>query len=106
MVSVTDPAGCRCELSYTPEESPDRHEEWLLEWTLAWMDAGVVEAVEIGRTDVDGATGFEVVIDSTLDCETLRSREVHERLLGRLTERIDRPAVSYRPAGVRDRCQY
>ncbi len=103
---MTDPAGCRCVISYTLREAPARHEEWLIEWALAWMDAETIETVEIGRTDVDDTTDFEVVIDSTLDCERLRSREAHERLLARLAERVGPPTVSYRPGGVRDRCQY
>ena len=90
---------CRCTVAYALDGPDDGREEWIVDTVLDWMADGLVGGIEVGRTDLDGETDVEVLVEVAVDCESAVAHALEMRLLAELPEGVDASRVTVRPGG-------
>lgn len=82
----------RYEIAYTPENGGERHERWLVEWGLGWLDREDVVYLGVSREDDGAERRIRVVIDFADKCD--EGIDAARPLLEELRRRSKRLEVS------------
>ncbi|SNR32692.1 hypothetical protein [Halorubrum vacuolatum] len=91
---VSEGECCRYVIRYH-EPDPPMDDHWLLEWCLGWIADPDVRRVD--NEQVEGSAPNRLIVELTVGPEECRSSRLRQRLVDRVTERVDAISITCQP---------